>query len=152
MTVLNWVEKLDIVFCLNSSIESPSDPPSAACGLVTVNEAKTSLAVTGFNPVTKNLGVLLNVTKLLAGALAVAPPPVKYLTVKVVFDGAIQSVLVNIKLVGLKAVLSFDSPKGKPKPTLSGLGTIVASFTPVVPAPNWICKEPLSKNLVTNLR
>jgi hypothetical protein len=54
-------------------------------------------------PVVKNLGVPVNVVRLLAGALDIAPPPVKYLTVNVVLDGAIPYVFVKIKFVGLKA-------------------------------------------------
>ena len=39
-----------------------------------------------------------------AGVFAVAPPPVRYLTVKVVFEGAIPYVFVKIKLDGEYAV------------------------------------------------
>ena len=92
--------------------------------------------------------ILVNV---FAGVFAVAPPPVKYLTVRVVLDGAIPYVLVKIKLEGEYAVLSFCLSNGNPKPTLSGLGTTVSSVSLEVPAPNCNCKDPESINLVANL-
>ena len=43
---------------------------------------------------------VLIVVKSFAGTFAETPPPVKYLTVKVVFEGAIPYEFVKIKLVG----------------------------------------------------
>ena len=78
----NWVEKLEIEFCLISSLVSPSLPPVAALGLFTVNELNITLAVGGDKFSTWKLTWLLDrVDKFPAGTFAVAPPPVKYLTV-----------------------------------------------------------------------
>jgi len=41
-------------FCLISSIESPSPPPSAAIGFVTANELNIVVAVTPFKLLFKN--------------------------------------------------------------------------------------------------
>ena len=57
-----------------------------------------------------------------------------------------------MKFVGLYAVVNLFSPKGKPRPTLSGLGVTSSSIWRGLPEPNWICKVWLFKNLVINLR
>ena len=56
--------------------------------------------MTLLSPIFKNFVVAFNVVKELAVALAVTPPPVKYLNVKIVFEGAIPYVFVNKKFVG----------------------------------------------------
>jgi hypothetical protein len=81
---------LDIVFCLISSILSPSCPPLAAFSLLEATELNIYCAVVEFRLFFKNLIVLVfNVVKLFAVTLDSTPPPVKYLTVKVVLEGAI---------------------------------------------------------------
>ena len=82
---------MDNEFCLISSILSPSCPPLAAIGLLTVTESKTYCAndVLPTCEVTKEIlpSPILFIWPALI--LAAVPPPVKYLTVKVVFEGAI---------------------------------------------------------------
>ena len=68
--------------------------------------------------------------------LASTPPPVKYLTVNVVLDGAIPYVPVNKKLVGEYAVVNLSLSNGKPIPILSGLGVISSVIVSGFPAPN----------------
>ena len=82
---------------------------------------------------------------------APVPPPVKYLTVKVVFEGAIPYEFVKIKLVGEKAVVNLSCSNGNPIPTLSELGITNSSTWFGCPAPNCICNEPEFKNLEANL-
>ena len=86
----------------------------------------------------KNCIFPFKVVNVLAKTLAVAPPPVKYLKVKVVFEGAIPYVFVYKKLEGEYAVVNLSCSNGNPIPTLSGLGTIFSSESAVVPAPNCI--------------
>ena len=94
--------KLDNEFCLISSIVSPPPPPLAAEGLLIANELNTKSAVAVlFKPVFKNLIALeFIIFKVFAFMLEETPPPDRYLTVKVVLDGAIPYVFVNTKLVG----------------------------------------------------
>ena len=58
---------------------------------------------------------------------------------------------VNTKFVGENAVVNLFCSKGKPKPTLSGLGIISSVVDLVLPAPNWSCNDPESINLAANL-
>ncbi len=51
-------------------------------------------------PVFKKVMVEFKVAKSLAGTFASTPPPVRYLTFKVVWEGAIPYVLVNKKFSG----------------------------------------------------
>ena len=48
-------------------------------------------------------------------------------------------------------MVNLDCSKGNPKPTLFGLGTMFSSVSEAVPAPNCICSDPESTNLVANL-
>ena len=84
----------------------------------------------------KNIAVPVNTVNELAGTLDTAPPPVKYLTTNVVLEGAIPYVLVNKKFSGEYAVVNLSCSKGKPIPTLLGLGIILSSVSFAVPAPN----------------
>ena len=71
---------------------SPSWPPVAAVILRTDNELNTYWACTGSSDVLMNLTLVLAlviVDIVPPSTLAVTPPPVKYLTVNVVLDGAI---------------------------------------------------------------
>ena len=88
----------------------------------------------------------------LDGTFELTPPPVKYLTVSVVLEGAIPYVLVNIKFDGEKAVVNLLCPDGNPNPTLNGFGTIVSSVSVDIPEPNWIYNVFSSKKRVANLR
>ena len=74
--------------------------------------------------------------KVLEATLDETPPPAKYLTVKVVFEGAIPYELVKIKLVGLYAVVNLVRSNGKPNPTLVGFGIISSSLLSALPDPN----------------
>ena len=67
---------------------------------MTANELNIAFAVVPFKLLFKNTGVEFNLVKVLAPTLAVTPPPVKYLNVRVVLDGVIPYVLVNRKFVG----------------------------------------------------
>ena len=79
--------------------------------------------------------LLFKVLKSPAETLAEAPPPVKYLTVKVPV-GAIPYVLVKIKFYGEYAVVNLVFSNGKPNPILSGLGVTSSSVSVDLPAPN----------------
>ena len=68
------------------------------------------------------------------------PPPVKYLTVNVVFDGEIPYVPEYRKFTGEYAVVSLVCLNGKPRPTLFAFGVISSSISFALPAPNWICR------------
>ena len=74
--------------------------------------------------------------KVPASTLDETPPPVKYLTVSVVFEGAIPYEFVNTKFNGEYAVVNFVFSNGKPEPTLSGLGMISSSLSPKLPDQN----------------
>ena len=70
---------------------SPPPPPLAAIGLFAAKELKTKSAVEelfklGFKNLTDVESIVFRV---FASILEITPPPVKYLTVKVVLDGAI---------------------------------------------------------------
>ena len=88
---------------------SPSPPPLAAVGLFTAKELNINCAI----PVLakfeflKKVLLLLIVLTVLASTLAEVPPPVKYLTVKVVLLGAVPYVFVKTKLVGENAVVNL---------------------------------------------
>jgi hypothetical protein len=66
------------------------------------------------------------------------PPPVKYLTVNVVLEGAIPYVPVYKKFTGEYAAVNLSFLKGKPNPTLLIFGVISSSISFGEPAPNWI--------------
>ena len=89
--------------------------------------------------------------KVLAETLAVTPPPVKYLNVKVVFEGAIPYVFVYKKFEGEYAVVNLSCSNGKPIPTLLGFGVISSVVSVGEPAPNWICKFVKDVKRVANL-
>lgn len=90
MTFLSWLEKLDIVFCLIWFIVSPEPPPLAAAGLLAEIELNTYWAVVVFKFWFTNLICDVSIFVIeFADELDATPPPVLYLTVKVVFDGAI---------------------------------------------------------------
>ena len=76
------------MFCLISLAVSPDFPPEAADGLLTVNEAKILLAVAVVKLLFKKVAVVINLLILFAATFELTPPPVKYLTVKVVLTGA----------------------------------------------------------------
>ena len=82
---------MDKEFCLTSSILSPSWPPLAAIGLLTAIESKQNWANVVFEILafTKFIVAVSIFPKVLASTLDWIPPPVKYLTVNVVFEGAI---------------------------------------------------------------
>ena len=65
-------------------------------------------AVFKLSVLNKTLPVFVIELNEFAGIFAPTPPPVKYLIVKVVLDGAIPYVLVKIKLDGEYAVVNFD--------------------------------------------
>ena len=72
--------------------------------------------------------------------------------VKVVLEGANPYVSVNRKLDGSYALkYSLVFVKVVEFLMLVGFGTTTSSSWPVIPDPNWTCKLPLDKNLVTNL-
>ena len=81
---------MDNEFCLISSIVSPPPPPLAAIGLFVAKELKTKSAVEElFKPGFRNLTDVESILfKVFASILEVTPPPVKYLIVKIVFEGA----------------------------------------------------------------
>ena len=83
--------KLDNEFCLISSIVSPSLPPDAAIGLFTAIELNTNWAVDVLLrlPFLKKVLSVFNLFSWLASILDFTPPPVRYLTVKIVLLGAV---------------------------------------------------------------
>jgi len=106
----------------------------------------------GFTLGFKNTGVPeVIVFIVFAGTFDTTPPPVKYLTVKVVLDGEIPYDLVNIKFEGEKAVVNLVFSKGKPNPTLSGLGIMFSSVMVGSPTPNCNYNVVGFNNLVANL-
>jgi len=77
------------VFCLICSSVSPAAPPSAAWRFVTAKELKVVLAIVEFKLEFKNLVLEVSIlVKTQAAMLDSTPPPVKYLIVKVVSEGA----------------------------------------------------------------
>ena len=83
--------------------------------------------------------------------LDVTPPPTKYDTVIVVFEGGSPYALVYKKLEGSKAKSKSDLLSLTPKPILSGFGMISSSAPLLIPAPNWIWRILFDVYLVTNL-
>jgi len=80
-----------MAFILMSSSESPAPPPSEENGFKTATLLKTALANVASKPAFWNwikLGLLMTV-KVPAVTFDYKPPPVKYLTVKIVLYGAI---------------------------------------------------------------
>ena len=69
---------------------SPFPPPVAGLGLFIAKESNVDWAKSGskLSVVNKTFEVSLIIVKVLAGTFEPTPPPVKYLTVKVVFEGA----------------------------------------------------------------
>ena len=80
--------------------------------------------------------LVLKEVKVLAGMLVPTPPPVRYLTVKIVFEGAIPYVPVYKKFTGEYAAVNLSLVNGNPIPTLLGLGLISSSVSYGEPAPN----------------
>ena len=97
------------------------------------------------------LPVVVTVFIVSASTLEATPPPVRYLTVKVVLAGAIPYVSVCRKFEGSKAVVNFICSNGSPNPTLSLFGSISSSTSAVVPEPNCICRLLSDLNRVVNL-
>ena len=100
---------------------SPSLPPAAGFGLL-----KNTLAGT----------VEVAVVIVLAGTLAVTPPPVKYLIINVVLFGAIPYDLLYKKLEGSNALSIVVFPLSLLRFKLAGSGKITESSLLFVPAPN----------------
>ena len=81
---------------------------------------------------------MLPIATVFAGTLAVIPPPVRYVIVRVVLEGANPYDCVCKKLVGSYAYVNRSTGDTIPSPTLVGSGVSMLSSCPVIPAPNCI--------------
>ena len=90
-----------------------------------VNKVKSSLNSTSFMFI-----------KVFFGTLESIPPPTKYLTVIVVFDGDVPYDFVFKKFVGSNDSSNLPIEFGNPKPTFLRFGISCSSYALGSPAPN----------------
>ena len=112
---------------------SPSLPPLAGDRLLKVTLSADALLL-------RFIDAPDLVEIVLAGTLALTPPPVIYLTNKSSL-GAIPYALLKVKLEGSQALSILLIPWLVPLPTLVGSGKRVESSLSYVPAPNCIFKS-----------
>ena len=141
------------VFCLISSSVSSERPPTAASGLFIANEFSIDVFSVGVfdgkfaMPVSTPAIVVI----VLLPTFDATPPPLRYVIVSVVFDGAIPYAFVTPGAFGSIDGSMSILPVGRLMPMLSGVGSSSSSSELLTPAPNCI-SIPSSIMRVTNRR